>query len=117
MIGLALGVDYALLMVWVPPRRAGERDLTPWKRRPSTRRTAGRTTAFAGGALLLSMVGAFFVVPGSLLASLAATVTLVVVLSVLVAETIAGPAPARPARPEPGPLAVRRRSGRRALPA
>ena len=37
------------------------------------------------------MLVAFFVVPGSLLASLAATVALVVVLSVLVA-TVAGPA-------------------------
>ena len=40
---------------------------------------------------MLSMLVAFFIVPGSLLASLAATVALVVVLSVLVA-TIAGPA-------------------------
>ena len=60
-------------------------------KRRRTRRTAGRTTAFAGSTLLLSMPVAFFIVPGSLLASLAATVALVVVLSVLVA-TIAGPA-------------------------
>jgi RND superfamily putative drug exporter len=84
MMGLALGVDYALLMVsrfreelagGSEPRRAAAR----------TRRTAGRTTAFAGSTLVLSMAVAFFVVPGALLASLAATLILVVLLSVLVA--------------------------------
>ena len=90
MMGLALGVDYALLMVsrFREELAAG---LTPIEAAAKTRRTAGRTTAFAGSTLLLSMAVAFFIVPGSLLASLAATVGLVVVLSVLVA-TIAGPA-------------------------
>ena len=78
-----------------------------------TRRTAGRTTAFAGSTLLLSMMVAFFIVPGSLLASLAATVALVVVLSVLVATS-----PARrfhPGRPEPRPLAIGAPPGRGAV--
>jgi RND superfamily putative drug exporter len=84
MMGLALGVDYALLMVsrfreelasGALPRRAARR----------TRRTAGRTTAFAGSTLVLSMAVALFVVPGALLASLAATLILVVALSVAVA--------------------------------
>ncbi|HEU4707529.1 MAG TPA: MMPL family transporter [Solirubrobacterales bacterium] len=84
MMGLALGVDYALLMVsrfreelagGASPRRAALR----------TRRTAGRTTAFAGSTLVLSMLVALFVVPGALLASLAATLILVVALSVAVA--------------------------------
>ncbi len=90
MMGLALGVDYALLMVsrFREELAAGVDPLTA---AALTRRTAGRTTAFAGSTLLLSMLVAFFVVPGSLLASLAATVALVVVLSVLVA-TVAGPA-------------------------
>ncbi len=90
MMGLALGVDYALLMVSrfrEEMAKGGE----PLEAAAKTRRTAGRTTAFAGSTLLLSMLVAFFIVPGSLLASLAATVALVVVLSVLVA-TIAGPA-------------------------
>ena len=56
-----------------------------------TRRTAGRTTAFAGSTLLLSMIVAMFIVPGPLLASLAGTVVMVVILSVVVA-TIVGPA-------------------------
>ena len=90
MMGLALGVDYALLMVSRFREELAE-GLTPIEAAAKTRRTAGRTTAFAGSTLLLSMTVAFFIVPGSLLASLAATVGLVVVLSVLVA-TIAGPA-------------------------
>ena len=90
MMGLALGVDYALLMV-SRFREELARRTDPLLAAAATRRTAGRTTAFAGSTLLLSMLVSFFVVPGSLLASLAATVALVVVLSVLVA-TIAGPA-------------------------
>ena len=90
MMGLALGVDYALLMV-SRFREELSNGTDPIDAAVATRRTAGRTTAFAGSTLLLSMLVAFFVVPGSLLASLAATVALVVVLSVLVA-TIAGPA-------------------------
>ena len=90
MMGLALGVDYALLMVSrFREELAGGAD--PAKAAARTRRTAGRTTIFAGSTLLLSMLVAFFIVPGSLLASLAATVALVVALSVPIA-TIAGPA-------------------------
>ncbi len=84
MMGLALGVDYALLMVsrfreelaaGASVRRAARR----------TRATAGRTTAFAGSTLVLSMAVALLIVPGALLASLAATLILVVLLSVGVA--------------------------------
>ncbi len=90
MMGLALGVDYALLMV-SRFREELREGVSPTLAAAATRRTAGRTTAFAGSTLLLSMLVAFFIVPGSLLASLAATVALVVVLSVLVA-TVVGPA-------------------------
>jgi RND superfamily putative drug exporter len=90
MMGLALGVDYALLMVSrFREELAGGSE--PLEAARATRRTAGRTTAFAGSTLMLSMLVAFFVVPGALLASLAATVALVVALSVLVA-VVAGPA-------------------------
>jgi RND superfamily putative drug exporter len=84
MMGLALGVDYALLMVsrFREELAAGA---SPREAAALTRRTAGRTTAFAGSTLVLSMVVALFVVPGALLASLAATLILVVVLSVAVA--------------------------------
>ena len=90
MMGLALGVDYALLMVsrFREELASGAEPVEAARR---TRRTAGRTTLFAGSTLLLSMLVALFVVPGSLLASLAGTVAMVVVLSVVVA-TLVGPA-------------------------
>jgi RND superfamily putative drug exporter len=89
MMGLALGVDYALLMVsrFREELAAGA---DPLEAASMTRRTAGRTTVFAGSTLVLSMAVAFFVVPGVLLASLAGTLAMVVVLTVLVA-TLLGP--------------------------
>jgi RND superfamily putative drug exporter len=90
MMGLALGVDYALLMVSrFREELAGGAD--PLQAAATTSRSAGRTTVFAGSTLLLSMIVAMFIVPGSLLASLAGTLAMVVILSVLVA-TVAGPA-------------------------
>ena len=90
MMGLALGVDYALLMVsrFREELAAGTE---PAEAALRTRRTAGRTTVFAGSTLLISMVTALFILPGSLLASLAGTVMMVVILSVTVA-TVVGPA-------------------------
>jgi RND superfamily putative drug exporter len=90
MMGLALGVDYALLMVsrFREELAAGRE---PAEAARLTRHTAGRTTVFAGSTLLVSMLVSIFVVPGPLLASLAGTVAMVVVLSVAVA-TIVGPA-------------------------
>ena len=90
MMGLALGVDYALLMVsrYREELAAGAE---PRAAAVTTRRTAGRTVIFAGSTLIVAMLVALLVVPGALLASLAATVILVVFLSVTVA-TIAGPA-------------------------
>ena len=88
MMGLALGVDYALLMVSrFREELAGGAD--PLDAATTTRRTAGRTTAFAGSTLLLSMLVSLFILPGSLLASLAETVAMVVVLSVLVSNLVA----------------------------
>ena len=89
MMGLALGVDYALLMV----SRFREELAAGTERREAariTRRTAGRTVAFAGSTRLLSMIVAMFIVPGPLLASLAGTVVMVTILSVVVA-TVVGP--------------------------
>jgi putative drug exporter of the RND superfamily len=90
MMGLALGVDYALLMVSRFREELAE-GATPLEAAGATRHTAGRTTVFAGSTLMLSMLVAFFIAPGSLLASLAATLFLVVGLSVAVA-VVAGPA-------------------------
>jgi RND superfamily putative drug exporter len=90
MMGLALGVDYSLLMVsrFREELAAGA---TPLEAARETRRTAGRTTAFAGSTLLFSMLTALFILPGSLLASLAGTVALVVILTVAVASLVGPP--------------------------
>jgi RND superfamily putative drug exporter len=90
MMGLALGVDYALLMVsrFREELAAG---VEPVEAARLTRRHAGRTVCFAGSTLLLSMIVSLFILPGSLLASLAGTVCMVVILSVSVA-IVAGPA-------------------------
>lgn len=90
MMGLALGVDYALLMVSRFREELAE-GADPLEAAQATRRSAGRTTVFAGSTLMLSMLVAFFIVPGSLLGSLAATLAIVVALSVLVA-VLPGPA-------------------------
>ena len=110
MMGLALGVDYALLMVsrFREELAAGTE---PVEAARMTRRTAGRTTVFAGSTLLLSMLVSIFIVPGSLLASLAGTVVMVVILSVAVA-TIVGPALLIADRRQRRPLADRRGPGR-----
>jgi RND superfamily putative drug exporter len=89
MMGLALGVDYALLLV-SRFREELASGASPIDAAWTTRRTAGRTTVFAGSTLALSMLVALFVVPGALLASLAGTLALVVVLNVLIA-TFVGP--------------------------
>jgi RND superfamily putative drug exporter len=90
MMGLALGVDYALLMVsrFREELAAGTE---PIEAARLTRRHAGRTVMFAGSTLLLSMIVSLFILPGALLASLAGTVCMVVILSVTVA-TVCGPA-------------------------
>jgi RND superfamily putative drug exporter len=90
MMGLALGVDYALLMV-SRFREELATGVEPVEAARRTRRTAGRTTMFAGSTLLVSMLVSLLILPGSLLASLAGTVAMVVVLSVTVA-TVVGPA-------------------------
>ncbi|HEX6688220.1 MAG TPA: MMPL family transporter [Solirubrobacterales bacterium] len=90
MMGLALGVDYALLMVsrFREELAAGA---TPLQAARMTRRTAGRTIAFAGSTLFLAMLVTLFVMPGSLLISLAGTAIVVTGISVLVAGLV-GPA-------------------------
>jgi putative drug exporter of the RND superfamily len=90
MMGLALGVDYALLMVSrFREELAGGAD--PAHAALATRRTAGRTILFAGSTLFLSMFVSIFILPGALLISLAGTVIIVVCLSVMVATLVAPP--------------------------
>ena len=90
MMGLALGVDYALLMV----SRFREElafGAEPQEAARMTRHTAGRTTAFAGSTLFLAMLVTLAVMPGKLLLSLAGTAIVVTAISVLVAALL-GPA-------------------------
>jgi RND superfamily putative drug exporter len=90
MMGLALGVDYALLMVSrFREELAGGREPTEAAR--ATRRSAGRTTLFAGTTLFASMAVSIFVLPGSLLLSLAGTAILVTAISLITAIFLAPP--------------------------
>jgi putative drug exporter of the RND superfamily len=84
MMGLALGVDYSLLIV---SRFREELDggLSPYEAAMRARATAGRTTLYAGATLLAALGLSAFVQPGSLLLSLATTVGVATALSVLVA--------------------------------
>jgi RND superfamily putative drug exporter len=90
MMGLALGVDYALLMV-SRFREELEAGAGPEEAARMTRRTAGRTTVFAGSTLFLAMLALLFVMPGALLLSLAGAAIVVVAISVIVAALV-GPA-------------------------
>jgi RND superfamily putative drug exporter len=90
MMGLALGVDYALLIV---SRFREELSLGkgPTAAADLTRRTAGRTVATAGATLLCAVFAAFLIVPGPQFASLFGAVIIVTALSVLIAWVV-GPA-------------------------
>jgi RND superfamily putative drug exporter len=89
MMGLALGVDYSLLIV-SRFREELERDPDPWRAAGATRATAGRTTLFAGTTLIVALVFSAFLQPGSLLLSLATASAVVTVISVLI-STLAVP--------------------------
>jgi putative drug exporter of the RND superfamily len=89
MMGLALGVDYSLLIV-SRFREEMEGGRKPWDAAAAARASAGRTTLFAGATLVVAVVGSAFLQPGSLLLSLATTVGVVTVISVAV-STLAVP--------------------------
>jgi RND superfamily putative drug exporter len=89
MMGLALGVDYSLLIV-SRFREELARDGDPWRAAAATRSSAGRTTFFAGTTLIVALVFSAFLQPGSLLLSLATATAVVTVISVLV-STLAVP--------------------------
>jgi RND superfamily putative drug exporter len=89
MMGLALGVDYSLLIV-SRFREEMEREPDPWRAAAATRASAGRTTLFAGLTLIVALVFSAFLQPGSLLLSLATATAVVTVISVAIA-TLAVP--------------------------
>jgi RND superfamily putative drug exporter len=86
MMGLALGVDYSLLIVsrFREELAAGR---PPHLAAQLTRRSAGRTTAIAGATLFFSIFLSAFFQPGSLLVSLAAALAVVTAIAVLIAST------------------------------
>lgn len=90
MMGLALGVDYALLMVsrFREEIRAGLRSAEAAE---ETRRTAGRTIVTAGLTLLSAVTVSLFVVPGPQLTSLFGGVVVATALSIMIAWVV-GPA-------------------------
>jgi putative drug exporter of the RND superfamily len=84
MMGLALGVDYSLLIVsrFREELAAGH---PPARAAALTRRSAGRTTAIAGGTLFFSIFLSAFFQPGTLLVSLATALATVTAIAVLIA--------------------------------
>ena len=90
MVGLALGVDYALLLV-SRYREGLHQGLGVVEAVARARATAGRTVIFAGLVLGGAMVAPLLFAPGALLTSMAFVVMLVVAVSVVNA-VVAGPA-------------------------
>jgi putative drug exporter of the RND superfamily len=84
MIGLALGVDYSLLIVsrFREELAAGASVATAVEEAISR---AGRTVIFAGTALSVGMLGALFIAPGALLVSATMGVIIACLMAVLVA--------------------------------
>ncbi len=89
MMGLALGVDYSLLVVsrFREELAAGR---SPGEAARITRAAAGRTTFFAGSVLIVALVFSAALQPGSLLLSLAVATAVVTVISVAI-STLALP--------------------------
>jgi RND superfamily putative drug exporter len=90
MMGLALGVDYALLMV-SRFREELEESGSPVAAAARTRRTAGRTILIAGSTLLASLLVAFLVLPRGIFTSLNGAVVLATAISIVMAWVV-GPA-------------------------
>ena len=87
MMGLALGVDYSLLMVSrYREELAADRD--PAEAARTAGATAGRTVLFAGVALVCAMVAATFVAPGAIMASSGAGTIVAVLISMASALTV-----------------------------
>src|SRR5689334_958215 len=90
MMGLALGVDYSLLIV----SRFREELADGHEARSAARRaraSAGRTTAFAGLTLFVAIFVSAFLQPGLLLASMAAALVVVTAISIALATLVLPP--------------------------
>jgi putative drug exporter of the RND superfamily len=84
MIGLALGVDYSLLIVSRFREELAAGTSIPTAVEESIAR-AGRTVIFAGTALSVGMLGALMIAPGALLVSATMGVIVACVIAVLIA--------------------------------
>jgi RND superfamily putative drug exporter len=84
MIGLALGVDYSLLIVSRFREELARGVSVPQAVEEATSR-AGRTVLFAGSALSVGMLGALLIAPGALLVSATMGVIVAAVMAVAVA--------------------------------
>ncbi len=91
MMGLALGVDYSLLVVSRFREELG-RGADPWRAAAATRASAGRTTLFAGATLTVALVFSSFFQPGSLLLSVGLATAVVAAIAVLVSIFVLPPA-------------------------
>jgi RND superfamily putative drug exporter len=88
MLGLALGVDYSLLII--TRFRSGLAEGHPPRQAASiAANTAGRTANFAGVVLLAITAVAFFMSPGTVLLSMAVGMSVVTVLSMIGAILVA----------------------------
>ncbi|HEX4304586.1 MAG TPA: MMPL family transporter [Solirubrobacterales bacterium] len=85
MMGLALGVDYSLLIV-SRFREELEAGKSPAEAAAATRGSAGRTTLGAGATLIVALLGSALLQPGSLLLSLATATAVVALISILISN-------------------------------
>jgi RND superfamily putative drug exporter len=90
MMGLALGVDYSLLIV-SRFREELEAGHDRWAAAARTRASAGRTTLFAGATLIVALLFSAVLQPGSLLLSLATATAVVTVISIVVSNLAVPP--------------------------
>ena len=88
MLGLALGVDYSLLIV-TRFRSSLADGYAPKQAASIAANTAGRTANFAGVVLLAITVVAFFLSPGTVLLSMAVGMAVVTILSMIGAIVVA----------------------------
>ena len=88
MLGLALGVDYSLLIV-TRFRSSLAEGYAPKQAASIAANTAGRTANFAGVVLLAITVVAFFLSPGTVLLSMALGMGIVTILSMIGAIIVA----------------------------
>ncbi|HEX8646202.1 MAG TPA: MMPL family transporter [Thermoleophilaceae bacterium] len=93
MMGLALGVDYSLLIVSrFREELAADPDVSPRDAAATAAATAGRTVMFAGLVLIAAMSIALLLAPGTVLVSIVTGVVVAVVLSLITAAVAVPPA-------------------------